>query len=346
MREIYHRYRRGVAYITVENDSGEESIGTAFHIGQGYFVTAKHVLENNKILEVCLTQPLVILKDPHSDPLNEQERPKLLEVDSSPIFAEDEIDVALFQVRDHKQIPAIPLSSDHDIYRSEDQTLLSQVLCIGYPPIPLTTHPFQVVVDATINSMVRVRASDYLTYILSSTARGGFSGGPIIDENGHAIALVTEGLVWDHNAAETGFMACLSCSAAADLAISAGWDADAAGFYRDIESLVSIKMAQKDTMKLNPHIYDMRIYIYDDDRDVYIEISCLDSKDRQLAVDTFHAICPIRIHQRNDVGIFATPVDNPSAELLVKTGKAVRETLTSVGYHTVNQRFTKGWHTV
>ena len=343
MRDIYHQCRRSVAYVTVKTIDGDESIGTAFHIGQGYFVTAKHVLEKNTLLEVCLTQPLSILDGPHSDPLTEQERPTLLTVVSSPIFAEGDIDVAIFQVVEHEGIPAIPLNSMHDINQTEDQALLSHVLCIGYPPIPLTTHPFQVAADATINAMVRFRGSDYLTYVLSATARGGFSGGPIIDETGNAIAMVTEGLVRDNNIAETGYMACLSCIAAVDLAISVGWDPDVAGYNREIESLVSIKMALESTARLNPHIYDMRIYVYDDNRDVFVEISCLDAQELQRAIDAFDAICPIRIERTDDVGILATPIHNPSAELLMQAGQAVRETLAKEGYCVVNQRFSPGW---
>lgn len=137
MRDIYHKCRRSVAYVTVETSDGSESIGTAFHIGQGYFVTAKHVLEKNRILEVCLTQPLSVIEDPHGDPLAELERPRLLTIVSSPTFAEGDVDVAVFQVEEYEGVPAISLSSAQGIYRTEDQALLFRVLCIGYPPIPL-----------------------------------------------------------------------------------------------------------------------------------------------------------------------------------------------------------------
>jgi hypothetical protein len=40
------------AAVVVETPEGDQSIGTAFHIGEGVYLTARHVLESNKILEI------------------------------------------------------------------------------------------------------------------------------------------------------------------------------------------------------------------------------------------------------------------------------------------------------
>ena len=344
MRSTYHKYRRSVAYVAVKNSAGEESIGSAFHIGQGFFVTAKHVLEKKKLVEICITQPLRVLEELHGNLLAEQERPVLLTLSSAPVFAEEGIDIAIFQAKNYEGIPSIPLCSINDVNRTEDQALLTHVLCIGYPPIPLTTHPFQVAVNATINALVRVRASDYLTYVLSSTARGGFSGGPVINEKEEAFAIATESLVINDKGAESGFMACLSCDAAVDLAIKCGWNADSAGYYRDIESLVSIKMALPNTTKLNPHLYDAQIYVYDDDRDVFLDISSIKLEDRQRAYEVFNDVCPMKIERTDEMSILATPLHNPSSKLLTQASLSVREVLSSIGYQVVSQRISPGWY--
>ncbi|WP_027147824.1 S1 family peptidase [Methylobacter tundripaludum] len=345
MQKVYHKSRRSVAYVTVETSEGIESIGTAFHIGQGFFVTAKHVVENNKIIDVCLTQPQSAVEDLHFSPLPERERPCSLKVDYEPVLASGNMDdVAVFRVAQYEGLPTIPLSSVHDIHQAEDLALLSNVLCIGYPPIPLTIHPFQVAVDATVSAMINIRGSKYLTYVLSATARGGFSGGPIISNDGTAIALVTESLVRDSNAVETGFMACLSITAAADLALSCGWDPDDREFYRDIESLASIKLALSSTAKLNPHAHDAQIYVYDDDRDVYIKISCFSEQDRNLAANAFNSMCPINVNITEAESLLATPSGNPSPGLLEKASQVARDALLATGYCLVRERFSSGSH--
>lgn len=101
MKNIYHQCRGSVAYVTVELTDGTESIGTAFHIGQGYFVTAKHVVDKNQIIEIGITQPNNKFIEYHQAPLSESERPRILKVDLNPVFSENEVDdVAVFRVQE------------------------------------------------------------------------------------------------------------------------------------------------------------------------------------------------------------------------------------------------------
>ncbi|WP_421280871.1 S1 family peptidase [Aeromonas taiwanensis] len=344
MKNIYHQCRRSIAYVTVQASDGTESIGTAFHIGQGYFITAKHVVYKNRIIEVGITQPHSKSIEYHPVPLSEDERPRFLKVDLEPVFSAHEVDdVAMFRVQEHEGLPSIKLNSVHDIHQSEDLSLLSNVLCIGYPPIPLTTHPFQVAVDATVSALITIRGCSYLSYVVSATARGGFSGGPIINAEGQAIGLVTDSLVRDSNAVETGFMACLSISAAADLALKHGWDPDEHEYYQDIESLVSIKLALTSTAQLNPHAHDLLLYVYDDNRDVFFEVSCFNEEHRDIAAEVFSSMCPLCINQKENHTLLATPVGNPSPELLRQAAKAARDSLCSSGYLLVRERYTDGW---
>ncbi|WP_254618009.1 S1 family peptidase [Vibrio metschnikovii] len=344
LQRLYHESRGSIAYVTVESSEGLESIGTAFHIGQGYFVTARHVVNNNKIREVAITQPHRKIMDHHAPPLSEDERPRTLKVYSDPVLAENEVDdVAVFRVEQYEGLPSIKLSSIHDMHQSEDLALLLNVLCIGYPPIPLTVHPFQVAVAATVNALINIRGSKHLSYVVSAIARGGFSGGPIISDDGNAIGLVTDSLVRDSNAVETGFMACLSISAAAELALKCGWDPDENEYYRDIESLASIKLALASTARLNPHAHDLKMYVYDDGRDVFFEVSCFNEQVRNLAVSAFSSLCPLSIHTTENHTLLATPVGNPPSALLKQASQAARNALFSAGYSLVRERFTDGW---
>src|SRR5687768_4097318 len=52
---MYEKYAAGLAYVAVELPNGDQSIGSAFHVGGGVFVTARHVVEKNRILSVTTT---------------------------------------------------------------------------------------------------------------------------------------------------------------------------------------------------------------------------------------------------------------------------------------------------
>jgi S1-C subfamily serine protease len=55
-RTLFERYAPAVAYVGVELPNGDHSMGSAFHVGEGVFITARHVVEDgNKIVEVVTT---------------------------------------------------------------------------------------------------------------------------------------------------------------------------------------------------------------------------------------------------------------------------------------------------
>ncbi|KGD79705.1 hypothetical protein HA49_01690 [Tatumella morbirosei] len=262
-----------------------------------------------------------------------------------PVFLENaNEDVAILKVENYEFIPPIKLSFTHDIYQSEDSLLLSEVLCIGYPPIPITVYPFQVAVNSTISSLIIMRGSKYLSYVLATMARGGFSGGPIINDKGRAIALVTDSLCLNDQALETGFMACISISSAVELACNHGWDPDANDFYPNIESLAIIKLALKNTAKLNPHAFDFILTVYDDDRDVCIEFNCSNENIIDLAVQYFNSICPIHSNIHEKGYLLATPVSISPSWLLKKAAKEAKDgVIKEYDYILVRERFTDGW---
>lgn len=53
--DLYLKYCAAMAYVAVEKPDGSHGIGSAFHVGEGVFVTARHVVEGNQILEVAST---------------------------------------------------------------------------------------------------------------------------------------------------------------------------------------------------------------------------------------------------------------------------------------------------
>jgi S1-C subfamily serine protease len=55
MKELYERYKCCVVQITVRTQVGDLTTGTGFHIGDGYIVTASHVVEEHIIESVAGT---------------------------------------------------------------------------------------------------------------------------------------------------------------------------------------------------------------------------------------------------------------------------------------------------
>ncbi len=54
--DLFVKYGPAMVYVAVKSADGLESIGPAFHVGEGAFVTARHVVEAKTILRIATTQ--------------------------------------------------------------------------------------------------------------------------------------------------------------------------------------------------------------------------------------------------------------------------------------------------
>jgi S1-C subfamily serine protease len=193
LKDLYDQYRRAVAAVCVVDTEKTHSIGTAFHVGDGVFVTARHVVADKRIEEVFV--------DRYNNPL-------VLRVRDEPLFHEDgNVDVAIFVVEPPPEaLPALPLGTNWDDVINDDDFVLSKALMLGYPPIPLSDRAQLVAVSAEVNAVVDLRRPHkHVHYVLSATARGGFSGGPVISEWGFVLGMTTMSLGQDLAAEQLGF---------------------------------------------------------------------------------------------------------------------------------------------
>lgn len=176
-----------------------------------------------------------------------------------------------------------------------------------------------------INAVVRVHHSKVLHFIASATARGGFSGGVALDKFGMALALVTESLGTRDTPVETGYMSLLSIEPAVDLAAEKfGFSTHGTYPGRYSDTLFAAKFSDPNSQSLSSFIYDASLYVYDDDRDVFVEFNCTDEALLTEALATFNAITPLRRQQVDEHYVLYTPVDNPPASLLLEAGKRSR----------------------
>jgi V8-like Glu-specific endopeptidase len=215
-RELIEKYAPSIAYVAVELPNGNQSIGTAFHVGEGVFVTARHVIENRRILEIANTTGHNV-KDVSGNLRLRGKAETFRHVPAArgrivrgPLFhPDDSVDVGAVVV-EGIECPAIPLGSHLDDLINDDSFVLAQVVIAGYPPVPTSIRPVLIVSRAEINAVVDVYTANHPRFIVSSIARGGFSGGPCLVEWDFALGVVTQSLVQGELPAESGYMAVLS----------------------------------------------------------------------------------------------------------------------------------------
>jgi hypothetical protein len=236
-QRLMQKYANAMAYIEIKKANGTRNIGSCFHVGNGVFVTARHVIEGNNISEVKLTEPVAITtKEYFGDVLNQQVNeakvseyeeivggifgttPKFkyyqssLNITIGPFYHPDPmVDVAVFQVSSvHPETGIIRLGSHLDDWIDRYNWQMSEAIVLGYPPIPLTSKPHLVGVKAEVNATVSLYSSKHIHFILSAIPRGGFSGGLALSEYDFALGLITQSLIKDNRYEELGFFAVLA----------------------------------------------------------------------------------------------------------------------------------------
>jgi hypothetical protein len=238
--QLYAQHANAMAYVDVEKPDGTRSIGSAFHIGEGIFVTARHVVENNRIVEIKLTEPVGVSSREFFKEVMKLEvtdeyiksydstwgavtgRPPLfkhylrdLELIDGPCFSEsDQFDVAAFRVREvHPAAGVVKLGVHWDDWVYRGLWHVSDAIILGYPPVPMVNQPVLVAARAEINTFVVPRHAPAVHFILSAMPRGGFSGGVAIHENGDALGVITSSFLRDEEPEQLGFFAVLSIEA-------------------------------------------------------------------------------------------------------------------------------------
>lgn len=213
----FGRYSKAVAYVEVTDKNEDIHVGTAFHVGNGVFVTARHVVENKTITSIGIDLGIDAFKS---------ERVGLggprviqLNISSGPFLHQNPaVDIACFTV-DNPPGEELPLGAHQDVFLNGHELLLHRILVLGYPPIPLTNQTHLIACLGEINALIETRNSEHPSFIISATSRGGFSGAPVLvaydEENtitGTAVlGVVTESLIHkSEKAEESGYMAVTS----------------------------------------------------------------------------------------------------------------------------------------
>jgi hypothetical protein len=196
-----NRYRDGnaqeyafsaVVFVEVKKPNNDRDIGTAFHIGSGYFVTARHVIEGNEITKVGQGDLAGRTRiNPDRGTTRNTDFPAF-DVHSPRVdrftHPNDNVDVAIFRLNEnlgvrgpaHDFRPHIELADNVDAF-SDRELLMTAVRVLGYPRIPRAMDPPPLVTSPGEICAVASDQDDKKRHlIVSSMARGGFSGGPVL----------------------------------------------------------------------------------------------------------------------------------------------------------------------
>jgi hypothetical protein len=218
-RSTFAQYAPCVGFIESVAADGQLGVGTCFHVGEGVFVTARHVIEGRRIQTIGFDDwhPLWT---PDGADLAARKTPThgVVSVVAGPHFhPNSKVDVACFKVNPFPE-KYIALGGHLDGYLGRFELVLYRTLVLGYPPIPFADRPVLVASVGEVNALVDKYVGGHPHFIVSTVARGGFSGGPAMvaynedNEKGGtaALGLITESLGHGERDPELGYMAVLT----------------------------------------------------------------------------------------------------------------------------------------
>lgn len=220
LHEMFDVYKVCMVHIAVETPTSDQANGSGFHIGDGLVVTARHVMEGNSILALS----------PHHSAacshITDVLYPSDPQVDLAVLKTDFNLNHYLHKSkfggpgsarRNRIKTDHIPLGLHFDDWIG-DEFVLSKVLLMGYPKVPLSDSPVLVAHEGEVNGIVdKYLGPQHPYFIISPVARGGFSGGPVISEYGFLLGVATESLVDGGKEIEAGFSAVLTIEPLLDL---------------------------------------------------------------------------------------------------------------------------------
>lgn len=169
---IVNKYSNSVMKIEHQDRNGDYSIGTGFYFAAGnekfvksMIITNKHVVENAKKIKLFTSDDML--------------------VHYSTIIKDEKRDLAFIILETTTGNPNFNLNPEIEI--------LSEIITIGYPSIPMSKEAYQIYHRGEINSFIE----DYMgskLFVFSAKTSAGNSGSPIIDKFGMVVGIITEEL--------------------------------------------------------------------------------------------------------------------------------------------------------
>jgi S1-C subfamily serine protease len=172
-REVFDACAPAAVYFEGPTFDGDRGIGTGFHVGGGWILTAAHVIGDLREYEIWQEDRSAEDSEPHPISVTEE-------------LTDLEHDLAL--VRTDCGSPWLRIADP----MSQRPGAQDDVLVLGYPPVAGMLTPELISDRGTIMAAPR-NPDQYgiIPVLLSMAARAGFSGGPVILEEGLVCGIVS-----------------------------------------------------------------------------------------------------------------------------------------------------------
>lgn len=211
MKKFYDLYANCIVHISVKSNAGDYLSGAGFHIGDGYLVTARHVIETHVIESITgnrFSHENIIINEIYypSDPRVDL---ALLKTSFSLQHFLEKVTIINAEGQPMEKASFIPLGGHLDDWLG-DELVLSKVLVLGYPPIPFSKEPVLVAIQGEVNAIIDKYNGPHPHFVISQIPGGGFSGGPVISEYDFLPGIFVESLLNEDQAVELGFASVLS----------------------------------------------------------------------------------------------------------------------------------------
>lgn len=178
-----------MALVTTTDPEGRAGSGAAFHIGDGWWVTARHVIRGKEF---------VIAPEGHGSGtvvvrrVIESEAPDdlaLIETDFSLDYYMSD-SVTIHGRPDGWKVDHIEIGGHLDDWLGDELTM-SRYMVMGYPRLPGSERV--IVADGGyVNAVVDPELREHPYFIVSGLPRRGFSGGPVLSEFGFLLGVMTD----------------------------------------------------------------------------------------------------------------------------------------------------------
>jgi len=168
MKYVVKRWRSSVFMIYPKN--GTNNIGTGFLISPNCVATARHIPDQLVDFEVASEDGTPL--PPHRRVL---------------VLRNKKIDVAIIELSQ-------PVSGLQPMRLTDDVDVLEDLVVMGYPPVAMTDGPYLLANKGEITARVNRYDNNAADLLISSLLRGGYSGGPAVNQRGNVVGVMTENL--------------------------------------------------------------------------------------------------------------------------------------------------------
>jgi Trypsin-like peptidase domain len=168
---LAQKYGPSVVHVIVNDAENDETGGTGFVVADfpGWIATAKHVVENTRIIGI-----------------NNRKGERICGANPEVRYIADGPDVALIGCPAMEGV--VPLRIEWDIAEVHE---LDRVLALGYAPIA-RHEPVLVHTIGEISAIAKRQDADRPSLIISRITEPGYSGGPVINHRGYVVGVVEQ----------------------------------------------------------------------------------------------------------------------------------------------------------